>query len=90
MAAGRDWFYNFPPMQAGDVCLHVGPISHGSGYLYTPTWLAGGVNVLLDHFDPEETLQVLQDEQVPGWGLFVFQKHFLLVGCYILSFSVPT
>ena len=51
-------------MQAGDVCLHVGPISHGSGYLYTPTWLAGGVNVLLDHFDPEETLQVLQDERV--------------------------
>ena len=64
LAAGRDWFYNFPPMQAGDVCLHVGPISHGSGYLYTPTWLAGGVNVLLDHFDPEETLQVLQDERV--------------------------
>jgi|TARA_B110000285_G_scaffold235152_1_gene315190 acyl-CoA synthetase (AMP-forming)/AMP-acid ligase II len=64
LAAGRDWFYNFPPMQAGDVCLHVGPISHGSGYLYTPTWLAGGVNLLLDHFDPAETLRILQEEQV--------------------------
>lgn len=64
LAAGRDWFYNFPPMQAGDPCLHVGPISHGSGYLYTPTWLSGGVNVLLDHFDPAETLDVMERESV--------------------------
>lgn len=64
LAAGRDWFYNFPPMQAGDACLHVGPISHGSGYLYTPTWLSGGVNVLLDHFEPEETLDVMEREGV--------------------------
>ena len=42
LAAGRDWFYNFPPMLAGERCLHVGPISHGSGYLYTPTWLSVG------------------------------------------------
>lgn len=64
LAAGRDWFYNFPPMDAGEVCLHVGPISHGSGYLYTPTWLSGGVNVLMDHFDPEETLRVMSEEGV--------------------------
>ena len=64
LAAGRDWFYNFPPMQAGDPCLHVGPISHGSGYLYTPTWLSGGVNVLLDHFDVDETLEVMEREGV--------------------------
>lgn len=59
LAAGKDWFYNFPPMNAGDVCLHVGPISHGSGYLYTPTWLSGGTNLLLDHFDARETLDVM-------------------------------
>lgn len=64
LAAGRDWFYNFPPMQAGDRCLHVGPISHGSGYLYTPTWLSGGTNVLLDHFDPAETIAVMEREQI--------------------------
>lgn len=64
LAAGRDWFYNFPPMQVGDPCLHVGPISHGSGYLYTPTWLSGGVNVLLDRFDVEETLEVMETEAV--------------------------
>lgn len=64
LAAGRDWFYNFPPMQAGDRCLHVGPISHGAGYLYTPTWLSGGTNVLLDHFDPAETLEVMARERI--------------------------
>jgi acyl-CoA synthetase (AMP-forming)/AMP-acid ligase II len=64
LAAGRDWFYNFPPMQVGDRCLHVGPISHGSGYLYTPTWLSGGVNVLLDHFDVEETLELMESESI--------------------------
>lgn len=64
IAAGRDWFYNFPPMQAGDACLHVGPISHGSGYLYTPTWLSGGCNVLLDHFDPADTLDVMEREGI--------------------------
>ncbi|MEO6123498.1 MAG: AMP-binding protein [Ilumatobacteraceae bacterium] len=60
LAAGRDWFYNFPPMQAGDSCLHVGPISHGSGYLYTPTWLSGGTNVLLDQFDPSATIELME------------------------------
>ncbi len=64
LAAGRDWFYNFPPMQAGDPCLHMGPISHGSGYLYTPTWLSGGVNILLDHFDPDEAIEVMASERV--------------------------
>ncbi len=64
LAAGRDWFYNFPPMIAGDRCLHVGPISHGSGYLYLPTWLSGGCNVLLDHFDPAETVEVMEREHI--------------------------
>jgi len=64
LAAGRDWFYNFPPMQVGDPCLHVGPISHGSGYLYTPTWLSGGINVLLDHFDPSATIDVMEREGI--------------------------
>lgn len=64
LAAGRDWFYNFPPMDAGDVCMHVGPISHGSGYLYTPTWLSGGTNLLLDHFDAEETLRAMAEKKV--------------------------
>lgn len=64
LAANRDWIYHFPPMQAGDPCLHAGPISHGSGYLFTPTWLSGGVNVLLDHFDPADALDVMEREGI--------------------------
>ena len=42
LAAGRDWFYLYPPVEPGDSCLHLAPISHGSGYLFTPIWLGGG------------------------------------------------
>src|SRR5688572_1831050 len=64
LAAGRDWFYNFPPVELGDRCLHVGPISHGSGYLFTPIWLSGGSNVLLDRFELEETIEVMESERI--------------------------
>ncbi|MDA0978819.1 MAG: AMP-binding protein [Proteobacteria bacterium] len=62
--AGRDWFYTFPPVEPGDKCLHMGPISHGSGYQYLPTFLGGGCNVMMDHFDPEETLDVMEREGI--------------------------
>jgi len=64
LAAGRDWVYLFPPVEPGDKCLHIGPISHGSGYLFVPMWLAGACNVLLDHFDPGEALAVMQQEGI--------------------------
>jgi len=64
LAAGRDWFYLFPPAMPGDRCLHIGPISHGSGYFFVPMWLAGGCNVLLDQFDPGDTLDVMQSENI--------------------------
>lgn len=64
LAAGRDWFYTFPPVEVGDKCMHLGPISHGSGYQYLPVWLAGGCNVMLDHFDTEETLDTIEREGI--------------------------
>jgi len=64
LAAGRDWFYTFPPVEPGDSCLHLGPISHGSGYQYLPIWLAGGCNVMADHFDTKETLDLIETEQI--------------------------
>jgi long-subunit acyl-CoA synthetase (AMP-forming) len=36
LAAARDWFYIYPPVEPGDACLHLAPISHGSGYLFMP------------------------------------------------------
>lgn len=62
--AGRDWFYTFPPVEPADKCLHMGPISHGSGYQYLPTFLAGGCNVMMDQFEPEATLDVMDGEGI--------------------------
>jgi acyl-CoA synthetase (AMP-forming)/AMP-acid ligase II len=70
LAAGRDWFYLFPPMTAGDRCMHVGPISHGSGYFYLPTWLHGGCSVLLDAFDPGAVLELIERERI-AYGFLV-------------------
>ena len=64
LAAGRDWFYTYPPIQPGDKCLHLGPISHGSGYQYLPIFLAGGCNVMLHQFNAEETLAVMEREGI--------------------------
>jgi len=60
LAAGRDWFYAFPPVEPRDKCMHLGPISHGSGYQYLPIWLSGGCNVMLDHFNARETLDIIE------------------------------
>ena len=64
MSATRDWFYMLPPVELGDSCLHVGPISHGSGYLFLPMWLAGGTNVLAPKFDAETFLSTLRDKRI--------------------------
>jgi len=64
ISACRDWFYIFPQVNPGDACLHVGPISHGSGYQYLPVLLAGGCNVMVDHFEVEETMRILEDRRI--------------------------
>jgi acyl-CoA synthetase (AMP-forming)/AMP-acid ligase II len=64
MSATRDWFCMLPPADIGDFCLHVGPISHGSGYLFLPIWLADGVNILASKFDSPTFLGTLRDERV--------------------------
>jgi acyl-CoA synthetase (AMP-forming)/AMP-acid ligase II len=64
LAAGRDWFYLLPAVEPGDLCLHLGPISHGSGYFFVPIWLGGGGNVLLDRLEPAHTLDVMEGEGI--------------------------
>lgn len=64
VSACRDWFYIFPQVNPGDPCLHVGPISHGSGYQYLPVWLAGGCNVMVDHFEVNDTMRILEEERI--------------------------
>lgn len=64
MSATRDWFYQLPPVDLGDRCLHVGPISHGSGYLFLPVWLGGGCNVLHARYDAAALLHSLATEPI--------------------------
>ncbi|MDA1099651.1 MAG: AMP-binding protein [Proteobacteria bacterium] len=64
LAAGRDWTFLFPPIEPGDKCLHIAPISHGSGYLFVPMWLSGACNVLLDHFDATAAMDCIEKEPI--------------------------
>ena len=67
MNTERNWTFLLEPISIGDYSIHVGPISHGSGYLFVPTWLAGGCNVLESKFDPQRLLDQLAD-----YGGYVF------------------
>ena len=64
LACNRDWFYNYPPVEPGDKCLHLGPISHGSGYLFVPLWLWGGSNVMVDRFDAAHVVDLMEREGI--------------------------
>jgi acyl-CoA synthetase (AMP-forming)/AMP-acid ligase II len=64
LAAARDWFYCYPPVEPGDACLHLAPISHGSGYLFMPMWLNGDRNVMVEKFDPAGLLDLMQEERI--------------------------
>jgi len=64
LACNRDWFYNYPPVEPGDKCLHLGPISHGSGYLFLPIWVWGGCNVMVDRFEPSHVVELMETEAI--------------------------
>lgn len=64
MSQLRDLTYVMPPIEPGDVCLHVGTLSHGSGYLFVPTWGSGGINQLVVGFNPEEVIDRMDNEGI--------------------------
>ncbi|WP_116953368.1 class I adenylate-forming enzyme family protein [Jiangella endophytica] len=64
MAVARDWLYGWPPIEPGDTFLHQSPISHGSGYFFTPTWMAGGRNYLLRKLVPDQVLRLVERERI--------------------------
>jgi acyl-CoA synthetase (AMP-forming)/AMP-acid ligase II len=64
LASGRDWTYPFPPIVTGDGCMHVSPISHGSGYLYLPMWLHGARNILVASAEASGVLDTLEAERI--------------------------
>ena len=64
LACNRDWFYNYPPVEPGDKCLHMGPISHASGYLFMPMWVWGGCSVMVDKFEPADVVEIMEKEAI--------------------------
>ena len=61
MKMERDWTYRLPTRETGDACIHVAPISHGSGFLFVPLWISGGYNVLEAKFDAPRALDLLSN-----------------------------
>lgn len=64
LATARNWFYAYPPVEIGDACLHLGPISHGSGYFFVPIWISGGRNVLVPSFQPASAIALMEQEPI--------------------------
>ena len=60
----RNWFVRLPRIGTDTVLAHAAPISHAAGYLFLPTWLAGGTNLLLRSFDVPTLLRLMDTEQV--------------------------
>jgi len=64
LAVGRDWFFPQPPIEVGDVCMHLAPISHASGYQFVPIFIMGGVNLVVENFTSESALDLMGTERV--------------------------
>lgn len=61
---GRNWFFTMPPVQVGDVCMHIAPISHASGYQFVPIWLMGGVNLVVEKYQAAPIVDMMVRERV--------------------------
>jgi acyl-CoA synthetase (AMP-forming)/AMP-acid ligase II len=61
MNTERNWTFGLPPFASNNNAIHVAPISHGSGYLFVPMWLAGGCNVLEPKFDAERLMSLIEE-----------------------------
>jgi acyl-coenzyme A synthetase/AMP-(fatty) acid ligase len=51
-------------MHRRSVVAHAGPISHASGYLFLPGWLAGAPNLLFGAFEPKKVITMMRDHRV--------------------------
>lgn len=63
IAAARDYFYPLPAPALGDRILHIGPLSHASGYWLLPLWAVGGVQIVVHGLDTVQMLDVMERER---------------------------
>jgi acyl-CoA synthetase (AMP-forming)/AMP-acid ligase II len=64
LAYCRDWMFQFPNVDVGDTNLCASPISHGSGYFFTPVWIGGGRNYMIEKIVAEQTVDIMESERV--------------------------
>ncbi|GAC1574532.1 MAG: class I adenylate-forming enzyme family protein [Candidatus Dormibacteria bacterium] len=64
LAVARDWLYNWPTINMGDAFLHQSPISHGSGYFFTPAWMNCARNVMMEKLVPADVLAIIEREKI--------------------------
>jgi acyl-CoA synthetase (AMP-forming)/AMP-acid ligase II len=64
VANSRNWVYRLPRLDGDSVVAHVAPISHASGYLFLPAWLAGAANLMFRSFDVPNVLDVIENAPV--------------------------
>ena len=57
------YFADIEHVEPGDVKLHAAPLSHASGLYGLPHLFAGGHQVILPGFEPEQIFQALEDYQ---------------------------
>ena len=60
----RNWAYSLERIRRDSVIGHAGPISHASGYLFLPAWLAGAANLLFGVFEPQKVLRMMREHRV--------------------------
>lgn len=54
------------PLDASDMWLHAGPLTHASGLFVFPHVIAGATQVLMPHFDPDLALELVGRHRVTG------------------------
>jgi acyl-CoA synthetase (AMP-forming)/AMP-acid ligase II len=47
-----------------DIFAHIGPITHASGMLIMPVLAAGGCNLIMERFNPQELLETIERKKV--------------------------
>ncbi|QLY29887.1 class I adenylate-forming enzyme family protein [Nocardia huaxiensis] len=60
----RNWAYALERISHSSVIGHAGPISHASGYLFLPGWLAGAANLVFGAFEPNKVLDMMGEHRV--------------------------
>lgn len=64
IALARDYFYPLPAPALGDRILHVGALSHASGYWLLPLWAVGGTQIVVNGQDAASLLEGLERQRI--------------------------